>query len=97
MQKEQTGLCSGNCVHHIRSFQLFCPSENDKLITLATKMMNYIISTHPVLVSVAFHKCLIYSVEFGEGVAKIRGFPKDEINNSVGTCEGVVHKTIETP
>ena len=41
MQKEQAGLCSGNCVHHIRNFQLFYPRENDNLITLAAKMTDY--------------------------------------------------------
>ena len=53
---------------------------------------------HPVLVSVAMHKYVsIYSVESCEGAAKIRGFTKDVINKSVGTCERVVHKMIETP
>ena len=93
MQKEQTGLCSGNCVHHIRNFQLFCPKANDNLIPLAAKMTDYI-STHPVLVSVAFRKSVsIYSVESGEVVAKIKGFSKNDINKSVKTFEGVVNKT----
>ena len=79
----QTGLCSDNCVHHIRNFQFFFPRENDKLITLAVKMADYI-STYPVLVSVAFGKSVsIYSVESGEGVAKISGFLKDDVNKSV--------------